>query len=751
MAAASSSSPLTSPEEQRVPDQQSSSTMTDQGSPQIDSPGDPKDTPPFSPTTLGDDNDASSLGLLELDQCLKKMQVQDTAGAASPCHPQSPVSQQSPCCGPAESLDEFLLTALKNKQNRLFLLKLEREFCCYLEGPSQQPLEFPWVNSYYRMMIHRSAIYFQLSRKVDPLNKQITLSKNRCSAIPVLRFSDLVEEDEEEERTCQEEPTRPVQLLKRCPTRPISACEPHPRTTATDRRSISIEQREQDYAEARARIFKSESPVEGTDDADGPCSQSSTKSSLVRRSSATSCSSSGTSMTEASASSEVGSSTSSSSTSSSSTGAIITDHGQPLNCRAKPFQRSKATAAWASGGNSAGGNSVDKSSRQIFASDPTWTCTGHDCQCATCSRYSYRPNEYYHHHQHQHQHQHPAQTSQYPMQPMPGWSNHTQGLPYNPSRRTPQCGNQSHEQQGGNFGQYHYSQFTGPPPAPPPVLNHGGPSGYYHQTHPECSSWCDAHQACHDHQVVDNPHMANQNHAWGQQARGCSTVTSPVQVVPPPSPQHMAPMTLTVRPYPSANGYRPCRQGIDVFQQQYYQQHPQQQQHPMRQQRHHQHSYPPMSQSGGQQQNTLYPDSQSQMHHYQLRPQQHLQHTHHRVVHHGGRQSSHHHYPGRAHSVSHSQETSSPIEIEPHTGASLHQHPPRVPRNTPPRASFLPGVGQRNAHTRDSGSGSRGAGSVVYDVDRRPPKSTELYDPYADRSTPSGNHSTSSFTKTEKH
>lgn len=48
---------------------------------------------------------------------------------------------------------------------------------------SQQPLEFPWVNSYYRMMIHRSAIYFQLSRKVDPLNKQITLSKNSCSAM----------------------------------------------------------------------------------------------------------------------------------------------------------------------------------------------------------------------------------------------------------------------------------------------------------------------------------------------------------------------------------------------------------------------------------------------------------------------------------------------------------------------------------------------------------------------------------------
>jgi len=45
---------------------------------------------------------------------------------------------------------------------------------------------------------------------------------------------------------------------------------------------------------------------------------------------------------------------------------------------------------------------------------------------------------------------------------------------------------------------------------------------------------------------------------------------------------------------------------------------------------------------------------------------------------------------------------------------------------------------------------------MVYDVDRRPPKSTELYDPYADRSSPPGNHSTASSsaslnTKMDKH
>ncbi|KAF9897154.1 hypothetical protein BX616_006088, partial [Lobosporangium transversale] len=62
-------------------------------------------------------------------------------------------------------LDPFLLTALNNRHDRLFLLKLDRDFCNFIQDPNQTQLEFPWLNSYYRMIIHRSAIYFQLARK----------------------------------------------------------------------------------------------------------------------------------------------------------------------------------------------------------------------------------------------------------------------------------------------------------------------------------------------------------------------------------------------------------------------------------------------------------------------------------------------------------------------------------------------------------------------------------------------------------
>ncbi|KAG0052743.1 R3H domain-containing protein 2, partial [Linnemannia elongata] len=177
------------------------------------------------------------------------------------------------------SLDEVLLTALQNRQDRLFLLKLEREYCNFIEDPSKELLEFPWLNSYFRMMIHRSAIYYRLARTVDAAQKKIVLSKTEHSAIPELRFQELVEEEDDV-------PVKSFRVLRRSPPRPVSACEARESTmTATtipgvassaptqsspwqgpegqSTRSGSIrrgtggtlEQREAAYAKARARIF----------------------------------------------------------------------------------------------------------------------------------------------------------------------------------------------------------------------------------------------------------------------------------------------------------------------------------------------------------------------------------------------------------------------------------------------------------------------------------------------------------------
>ncbi|KAF9162523.1 R3H domain-containing protein 1 [Mortierella sp. AD010] len=161
------------------------------------------------------------------------------------------------------SLDEILLKALKNRQERLFLLNLDQEFCNFIENASQKSLEFPCLNSYYRLMVHRSADYFKLERRVDHMQK-IIVSKTEHSAIPILRFCHLVEEDDEdveEPRSCQEpEEIKPVKVLKRSLARPISACETKRKDesafSSRSTRTLSMEEREKAYAEARARIFQ---------------------------------------------------------------------------------------------------------------------------------------------------------------------------------------------------------------------------------------------------------------------------------------------------------------------------------------------------------------------------------------------------------------------------------------------------------------------------------------------------------------
>ncbi|KAG0008804.1 hypothetical protein BGZ80_003038, partial [Entomortierella chlamydospora] len=159
-------------------------------------------------------------------------------------------------------LDEFLVNALKNRQDRIFLLKLDREFCSFLNNPSQEQLEFPSLNSYYRMVIHRVANYFKITRVVDPQQKKIILFKTEQSAIPALRFSHLVEEEEEQ-------PVKQMKLLKRNPNRPANDASAPEGSSEPDRKTISIKEREEAYAKARARIFNDDTPTKSKPESPG--------------------------------------------------------------------------------------------------------------------------------------------------------------------------------------------------------------------------------------------------------------------------------------------------------------------------------------------------------------------------------------------------------------------------------------------------------------------------------------------------
>ncbi|KAF9207480.1 hypothetical protein BGZ59_011125 [Podila verticillata] len=152
-------------------------------------------------------------------------------------------------------------------------------------------MELPWINSFYRMMIHRVANCFQLERRIDTTQKTITLYRTDQSALPAFRFVDIhheeaeeeegEEEGEEEEETPVLTPTattvKPIKVLKRCPPRPASVCggrsSSSSRADDSNQRTVSIKEREEAYAKARARIFQ------GTEVSHSPSLSSSSSSS----------------------------------------------------------------------------------------------------------------------------------------------------------------------------------------------------------------------------------------------------------------------------------------------------------------------------------------------------------------------------------------------------------------------------------------------------------------------------------------
>ncbi|CAG8559444.1 12784_t:CDS:2, partial [Ambispora gerdemannii] len=157
----------------------------------------------------------------------------------------------------ATGLDNFLLTALKNPKDRLFLLKLDQDmankYLLHFVSPSSRlRLEFPQMNSYQRLIVHRVAQYFKLSHVVDSSGKAVVLYKSAETAIPILRFSDLEQEEEKP-------PEKSVKIMRRQSNHPSirSVGDNSDSNSESERRThLTIEEREAAYQKARARIFK---------------------------------------------------------------------------------------------------------------------------------------------------------------------------------------------------------------------------------------------------------------------------------------------------------------------------------------------------------------------------------------------------------------------------------------------------------------------------------------------------------------
>uniref|UniRef100_A0A8C3VHA0 cAMP regulated phosphoprotein 21 n=1 Tax=Catharus ustulatus TaxID=91951 RepID=A0A8C3VHA0_CATUS len=123
-------------------------------------------------------------------------------------------------------LHEFLINTLKNNpRDRMILLKMEQEIIDFISDNNNHYKKFPQMSSYQRMLVHRVAAYFGMDHNVDQTGKSVIINKTSNTRIP--------------EQSIDKEDNQQNRIL---PFR-------------DDRRSKSIEEREEEYQRVRERIF----------------------------------------------------------------------------------------------------------------------------------------------------------------------------------------------------------------------------------------------------------------------------------------------------------------------------------------------------------------------------------------------------------------------------------------------------------------------------------------------------------------
>jgi len=165
-----------------------------------------------------------------------------------------------------DGIDPFLISALKCPRDRPVLFGIDNELEMFIKDKYSFQKEFPPMNRYQRMIVHKMAHYFKLGHVYLPDKRAVFVQKQDDSQIPVKRLVDL----------CDDEPVKPaVRLLKR-PNRvsdnsvrilnksSSSNNDNNNNSLKSSKENIiskdklitdKLEEREKEYALARARIF----------------------------------------------------------------------------------------------------------------------------------------------------------------------------------------------------------------------------------------------------------------------------------------------------------------------------------------------------------------------------------------------------------------------------------------------------------------------------------------------------------------
>uniref|UniRef100_A0A8C6Y273 R3H domain containing 1 n=1 Tax=Naja naja TaxID=35670 RepID=A0A8C6Y273_NAJNA len=150
-------------------------------------------------------------------------------------------------------LHEFLVNTLKNNpRDRMMLLKLEQEILDFIGNNEIPRKKFPPMTSYHRMLLHRVAAYFGLEHNVDQSGKSVIVNKTSSTRIPDQKFCEHIKDEKGED-------FQKRYILKRENSSLDKDDNQMRIRLKDDRRSKSIEEREEEYQRARERIFAQDS------------------------------------------------------------------------------------------------------------------------------------------------------------------------------------------------------------------------------------------------------------------------------------------------------------------------------------------------------------------------------------------------------------------------------------------------------------------------------------------------------------
>ncbi|XP_075872050.1 R3H domain-containing protein 1-like isoform X2 [Nelusetta ayraudi] len=146
-------------------------------------------------------------------------------------------------------LHEFLVNTLKgNPRDRIMLLKLEQEILDFISNKESQKRKFPPMTSYHRMLLHRVAAYFGMDHNVDPSGKSVVINKTSSTRIPDQKFCEHIKDDRTDD-------FQKRYILKRDNSSFDRDDSSIRMRLKADKRSKSMEEREEEYQRARDRIF----------------------------------------------------------------------------------------------------------------------------------------------------------------------------------------------------------------------------------------------------------------------------------------------------------------------------------------------------------------------------------------------------------------------------------------------------------------------------------------------------------------